>query len=56
MIINMDPVNHGGDRCFVAANLFQPMSTSRFSELQIDSPGALSQQFPDRLIDGRMFS
>lgn len=28
------------------ANLFQPMSTSRFSELQIDSPGALSQQFP----------
>ena len=56
MIIDMDPVSHGGDRCFVAGKPFQPMSTSRFSELQIDSLGALSQQFPDRLIDGRMFS
>ena len=55
MIIDMDPVNHGGDSCFVVGKPF-PMSTSGFSKLQSDSQVALSQQFPDRLIDSRMFS
>lgn len=34
MIIDMDPVSHGGDSCFVAGKPFPASGTSRFRELQ----------------------